>query len=114
MKIPDVVIGATRRELRYTFEDGAGGFVNIVAATVRLQGRSLDLPEKTIDVPGTIYDGPNGIARWLALGGPDYLQIPDLGAKDSALYTLKPKLTDASGLVDWGPEFRLRWVRPPV
>lgn len=112
--IPEVVVGATRKELRITFENETGAVVNITGGAVRLQGQSDDLPPKDLDVAGTIFDGPNGIARWVALGGTGYLVLTDLGSKAGATFSLRGKLTDAAGNVDWTPLFQLRWVRPPV
>jgi hypothetical protein len=113
--VPDVVIGATRRQLRLTFRNQkTGAPINISGGALRVQGQSQDLPEVDIDVAGEIFDGMAGIARWLELGGASFVELADLGAKDSALFTLRGKLTDLLGKVDWTEEFDIRWVRPPI
>lgn len=111
--VAEVVVGATRKELRVPFEDENGNPVNITGATVRLQGTSEDIAS-TIDVAGVIYDGPNGIARWTQLGGTGFVTDAELGVKSEATFTLRAKLTDAGGLVDYSPAFKVKWVKAPA
>jgi hypothetical protein len=112
--IPEVVIGATRRELRVTFVDENKAPIPITGGSVRLQGTSEDTPPLSIDVAGTIFDGAGGVARWTGLGGTAYVTMTALNGKAGATYKLKAKFTDGGGNVDWTPAFYIRWVPPPV
>lgn len=112
--ISEVVIGATRKELRVTVIDEDGNPVNITGGTVRLQGTSADLPANNIDEAGLILDGPNGVARWPQIGSDTYVSLTDIGSKAEATYNLRVKFTDPSSLVDYGPEFSITWKKPPI
>jgi len=109
------VVGADRKALKVTFRDRTSKAVIVITGgTVRLQGQSDDLPVKDLDVAGTIFDGPNGVGRWLELGGTGYVVLADLGSKAAATFTLRAKFTDSAGKVDWTDTFQVRWLRPPV
>lgn len=114
MAVTEVVIGATRKELRVTLTDADGLPLNITGGTVKLQGKSADLPSKTLDVAGTIHDGPNGVAKWTSLGGTGFVTTGDMGAVSEATFTLRVKFTDTSSLVDYGPEFMVTWKKAPI
>ena len=113
-EIPEVVIGATRRELRLTFTDEKNVAIPITGGAVRLQGQSDTLTGLDIDVAGTIFNGAGGVARWTGLGGTSYVTLTALGNKKEAVFNLRGKFTDAGGNADWTPYFKLKWVRPPV
>lgn len=113
--VSEVVIGATRKELRVTLVDEDGNVIPITGAqSLKLQGKSADLPGKTLDVTGAIHDGPSGIAKWTSLGGTGFVTTGDMGALAEATFKVRVKLVDAGGLVDWGPEFEITWKMPPV
>lgn len=110
--INEVVIGATRKTLVVSLVDDEGNPVNISGGSVRLQGSSALLPGVTIDSVGAIVDAANGVARWSQLGS--LVTTGQLGALSEAAFRLRVKLTDSASLVDYGPEFSLTWVKPPV
>lgn len=110
----EVVVGATRVNLLVTIVDENNAPINITGGTVRLQGTTADIPNNTIDVAGTINDGPNGIAQWSQLGGTNFVTTAELGALSQATYTCRVKFTDSSGLISYGPEFDLTWKKPPI
>jgi hypothetical protein len=112
--IQEVVVGATRKNILVTIVDADGNPVNITGGTVFLQGTSADLPDKTLDVQGTIHDGPNGVAKWAAAGGDNFVTAEDLGEKISALFDLRAKFVDSGAGVDYGPLFYIRWLAPPI
>jgi hypothetical protein len=111
---PEVVVGADRKGLKVTFRDRKKVLVVITGGTVRLQGKSDDLPGKVIDVEGTVVDGPNGVGRWPELGGATYVTAAELGAKPGATFSLRAKFTDSGGKQDWSEAFPVRWVSPPT
>jgi hypothetical protein len=112
--VSEVVVGATRKELRVTVVDEDGNATNITGGSVKLQGTSPDLPGKTIDVAGVIHDGPSGVAKWSSFGGTGFVSLSDLDSKTEATFALRVKFTDSGGLVDYGPEFSVTWKKPPV
>jgi hypothetical protein len=112
--VSEVVVGATLKELRITIIDEDGNPRAITGGTVRLQGKSADLPSKTLDVAGNIYDGPNGVARWTSLGGTGFVTTGDMGSVSRATFTCQVKYTDSGGLIDFGPEFEIVWKKPIV
>lgn len=105
----EVVIGSTRKSLKVTIVDETNSPIDITLADVWLQGKSADLPGTTIDLVGTIYDGPNGVARWTSLG----TAIASLGAVDSATFNCRVKLL-LGGLTDWGPLFQITFYKQPL
>lgn len=109
-----VYIGATLKELRITLLDEQGSPRVITGGTVKLQGKSGDLPSKTLDVSGSIYDGPNGVARWTSLGGTGFVTTGDMGGLSAATFNCQVKFTDSGGNIDYGPEFQLEWKKPIV
>jgi len=112
--LAEVFIGSTLKELRITLVDESGNIRVITGGAVRLQGKSADLPSKTLDVAGTIYDGPNGIARWTQLGGTGFVTTGDMGGVTEATFVCQVKYTDSGSLVDYGPTFELVWKKPIV
>lgn len=106
-------VGTTsRKQLIVALVDEYLAPIDISGCTVRLQGTSADLPAKKLDVVGAVYDGPNGLAKWTAVG--NLVSATDLGALASALYTCRVKVIDAASKADWGPEFQLTFVAPPA
>lgn len=112
--VTEVVVGATRKQLLITVTDEDGNPVAITGGSVKLQGTSADLPGNTLDVDGTIHDGPNGVAKWASLGGTDFVTLAELGSLPEATFVCRVKFTDATSLVDYGPEFAITWKKPPV
>lgn len=116
-----MVIGSTRKILVVTIEDESGVVVDLRGGSAKLQGHSGDLPAADLDVEGTLSgsgaDLQNGIVVWPRLGDPSiFVDDADLTAAGitSALYRCRIQYTDAGTLVDYGPEFDLVWVMPPV
>lgn len=110
----EVVIGSTLKVLAVTILDENGNPRNITGGSVRLQGRSLDLPSKIINVAGTLTDPANGVASWPGVGDPAvYVAEGDLGSEEGALFTLRVRYQDVAGKVDFGPEFEITWVKAP-
>lgn len=110
----EVVIGSTLKVLAVTILDENGNPRNVTGGSVRLQGRSLDLPAKVINVAGLLTDPANGVASWAGIGdGTVYVSESDLSALPGALFTLRVRYQDASGKVDFGPEFAISWVKAP-
>jgi hypothetical protein len=112
----DVYVGSTGKKLVIVITDEnnlprpltTGG-----STQVKLQGKSADLPGKTIDVAGTITDAPNGVVTWAGIGnGSVYVSLSDLGSLPEATFDLQAKYTDSGGLVDYGPVFQLTWKKP--
>lgn len=109
--IPEVVVGATRKEIRVTIIDEYNLPIDISGGSVKLQGTSLDVA-KEIDIAGAIHDGPNGVAKWTSAG--TILVIGDLESKPEATFKLRVQFTDAATKIDYGPEFSIQWVEAPV
>jgi len=111
-----VVIGATGVDYVAQFKDPVTqALVNITGATsLRLTGSSGDLPSNPIDQVGTILDGPNGMAKWAALGADAYVSIADMGSRDTATYTMEPVVVDAAAKKFFGERFQIVWVKPLV
>lgn len=107
----EVVVGSTRKNLKVTIVDEENQPIDITLGDVRLQGTSPDLPGVTLDEVGTIYDGPNGVARWTQIGG--FVTTNELGAKDSATFNCRVKL-ELGLLVDWGPLFQMTYYKQPL
>lgn len=107
-----IVVGATRKDLIITIQDDTGANVNITGGTVALTGSSLDLPSKTLNVTGTITDGPNGVCKFASIGGTSFVTSGDMGAKKLATFDCRVKFTDSGAKIDYGPSFQLQWVMP--
>ena len=110
--ITEVVVGATRKDLRVTVVDEFGNPVDITAGFVRLEATSEDLPTVEIDEAGTLYDPANGVAQWAEIG--TFVTDADMGSKLEATYVCRVKYTDAAGKFDWGPKFSLTYVQAPL
>lgn len=112
LDVPEVVIGATGMDLLVTVTDENGDVLDISGALgLALQGTSPDLPSKTLNVAGVVYDGPQGVAKWSALGGTGYVTTADMGQRDTARFGLRVKYTDSSNKVRFGPLFYMDWVK---
>jgi len=107
-----VVVGATKPDLVWTAEDENGDPIDLSGANakVELQGHSGELPDADINEEGVVTDGPNGQGTWAQIG----TFVADLGELASASYKLKVKFTDNAGLWDYGDEFTITWVAPPI
>lgn len=105
----EVVLGSTRKALKVTIVDEEGAPIDITLGDVYLQGTSPDLPGTTINAAGSVYDGPNGVARWTSIG----TLINSLSSKDSATFNCRVKLI-LGGLYDWGPVFQLTFYKQPL
>ena len=116
MSVPnEVVIGATRRNLEWVVTDENGVPINVTGGSARLQATSLDIPAVTIDVAGTIVDGPNGVFRWTGLGDPAvYVSEANMDGRTEATWAARVKFTDASSKTDFGALFDLVWRTPPA
>lgn len=117
MEVFEVVVGATLKSLMLSFVDSRGNAIDITGGSVRLQGASQDLPSHNVDVAGVVYDGPNGLAQWTGLGADTYVSLANLNGRTAALYTLRGKFTSSvaqGSKVDFGTEFQIRWVAPPI
>lgn len=109
--VDTVVIGETGVHFFYTFEDDDGPIDITGAQALRFQAISGAIA-KELDVAGTVVDGPQGQAKWTALGGTDFLVGADLGELTEALFTCETKLIDAAGKVRFGkPRFPMLWMK---
>lgn len=108
-----VVVSATRKNLFLTFKDENGAVIDVTNWTARLQGKSK-ANGLSLDVAGVVSDGPGGTFKWEQLGGGGFPGTAELNGRPAVKYTLKAKLTDAGGLIDYGPEFELEWLAPPI
>lgn len=112
METGEVVVGATRKIIQVQIIDPITG--NPLAfsgtPTVKLQGTSLDLPSKTIDVVGTVTNSALAICQWTASA---LITSGDMAGRADALYSCRVKVTDTAGF-DWGPLFGLQFVMPPA
>jgi hypothetical protein len=110
-----VVTGATgRKNLVATIVDSDGNVVNLTGGTVKMQGRSSDLPSVTLDVTGTITDPAQGKVTFSAVGNLiTQAQLTAAGIA-SATFRLRIKFTDSTAKVDFGPIFELTWVKEPT
>lgn len=111
--VTEVVVGSTRKQLLVTVVDENLQPIAITSGAVQLVGTSADLPGNNIDVAGTIFDGPNGVAKWTGLGGTAFITLAELGALPEATYICRVRFTDVASLVDYGPEFSITWKKPP-
>ncbi len=109
-----VVVGATRKNLRLTVKDEAGVVINVTAWTARLQMVSK-VNGLTIDVAGAI-DGAaaNGTFIWTELGGTNYVTTAMLAGIKSALFKGEVKYVDNTGKPDWGAEREIEWRLPTI
>lgn len=109
----EVVVGATRKIIQVQLIDPITGLPLSFGSspTVRLQGTSLDLPSKTLDVVGTIHDSGNAICWWTSAG--TMITSGDMAGRTSATYSCRVKVLDGSGN-DWGPLFGLLFSMPPA
>jgi hypothetical protein len=111
--LTEAVVGSTRKTLKVVLLDEDDLPINITGATVlHLQGTSPDLPGVQLDVAGTIFDGPSGVAQWQQVG--TFVTGGQLGSKPSATFNLRVKLVDASAKLDYGPVFQFTWFPTPI
>jgi hypothetical protein len=111
-----VVVGATGVDYLAQFKDPVTqALINITGATsVRLGGASADLPSNPIDQAGAIFDGPNGIAKWTAIGSDSYVSMADMGSRDTAVYLMEPYVIDVAAKKFYGERFQIIWIKPVV
>ena len=112
----EVVWDATRKRLFITFKDELGNLLgDITGWTARLQGKSKDLNGFPIDVAGTIH-GPavDSTFKWDPLVGAGFPSGTELAGMPNALFTLRARLVDAGGKVDYGPWFEIDYLAKPV
>ena len=111
-----VTVGTTRRNLVVTIVDENNQVVSLSAtlANHKLQGRSLDLPSKTIDYAATAVDGPAGIITFGNIGALVTQAELTAATKDNANFRLKVKYTDIAALVDYTLAFGLTWDEGPL
>lgn len=110
----EVVVGATRKDLVATIVDDNGAIVNLAGGSVSLQGRSNDLPAKTINVAGTLTNPAQGQVTFSQIG--TLVTHTELSAASvsGATFRLRLKFTDSTSEFDFGPLFELRWVDDPL
>lgn len=111
MTVYDVVIGASRKELRIPVQDLAGNAIDVTGSSAWLNGISLE-STKTLNAAGSVLSpGSSGYFRWTGLGA--LVTAGDLGARGSASFTCEVKFTDASG-TDYSARFGLKFIPPLV
>lgn len=109
----EFVVGSDRVDFYLTFKDENDQPINITGATeLKVQGKSEGLPSVNLDVSGTIYDGPNGIAKFTAFG--NAITVSNLGSLTSAGYLLRGKFKDAANKTTFTREFIVTWFHQPL
>ena len=111
MALTEAVVETTRKTLKVVMLDEDDNPLTITGGAVRLRGASPDLPGVTLDVAGTIVDGPNGLCGWAQVGS--LVTSANLAGKPSAAFNLRVFLT-LGGLTDYGPLFQFTWFAPPI
>lgn len=109
----EFVVGSDRVDFYLTYVDENDQPINITGATeLKVQGKSETLSGTPLDVSGTIYDGPNGIAKFTAFG--NAVTVANLGSLLSASYTLRGKFKDAANKTTFTREFIVTWFHQPL
>jgi len=114
--VREVRVGATRKKLIYQLKDENGAAINITGFTIRLQGKSADLPAVEIDQAGTIIDAPNGKVQWKPSTLVTSTNLLD-AQKRTALFDLTVKITDLtpeSDFIDPEDNVLLRFLQDPL
>lgn len=107
--------GQSAKDLVISLKDEFGNAINLTGATVRLTGKSQDLPAKTLNVVGAVTDGAQGVCTWAGVGNETaYVSITDMAGRREALFTCQIKYEDAASEEDFGPIFELIWAVPVI
>lgn len=104
------VVGSTARDLVINFTNEDGSVRDLTGWTVRLQGTSRDLPNKTFDIQANAIS--LGTVTWTSFFGA--LGSVDLGAYQSAEFSFRPLLVDPAGHLDYGDGFDVMWLASPA
>jgi len=112
--IEEVVVGATKRNLVVQIVDENSNPIDLQGGSVKLQGKSSDLPSVTIDVSGTLTSPASGIATFFSIGTlVTSANLSEAGITE-ATFRLRVKYTDSQPKFDYGDEFQIKWVQTPV